>query len=34
MNHFLESYKKEFGFDYAPLHDPVAMYYVINPQAY
>lgn len=34
LNYFLGSYKKVFGFEYAPLHDPCAVYYVINPQAF
>lgn len=34
MNFFKSTYKKVFGFELAPLHDPVALYYVINPSAY
>lgn len=34
MNFFKSTYKTVFGFELAPLHDPVALYYVINPDAY
>ena len=31
MHFFEESYKKVFGFDHPPLHDPVAVFYVMFP---
>ena len=31
MHFFEESYKKVFGFEHPPLHDPVAVFYVIGP---
>ena len=31
MHFFEESYKKVFGFDHPPLHDPVAVFYVMLP---
>lgn len=34
LNFFKEANKKLFDFDYPPLHDPVAVYYLINPSAF
>ncbi|KAL4438606.1 hypothetical protein ABPG74_015504 [Tetrahymena malaccensis] len=34
LQFYLQSYKKTFNFDYAPLHDPCAVYYVVNPGAF
>ena len=31
MHFFEESYKKVFGFEHPPLHDPVAVFYVMGP---
>jgi inosine-uridine nucleoside N-ribohydrolase len=31
MHFFEESYKKVFGFDHPPLHDPVAVFYAMFP---
>lgn len=34
LSFFLESYKSSYDFDFAPLHDPCAVYYIINPSAF
>lgn len=34
MNFFKKTYKEVFGLDLVPLHDPCAVYYVINPDAF
>lgn len=31
---FSETYKRVFGFDHPPLHDPLAVYFVLNPEAF
>jgi len=31
LHFFADSYKKVFGFEFPPLHDPLAVAYVINP---
>lgn len=34
LDFFRDTYKKVFGFDNPPLHDPAAVYYVLNPGAF
>lgn len=34
MNFFKHTYKEVFKLDLVPLHDPCAVYYVINPSAF
>ncbi len=34
MQHYLNAYNSFAKFDYAPLHDPVAVYYIINKSAF
>ena len=31
---FSETYKRVFGFEHPPLHDPLAVYFVLNPEAF
>jgi purine nucleosidase len=31
---FAKTYKEVFGFDHPPLHDPLAVAYVINPSIF
>lgn len=34
LGFFLNSYKATYGLKFAPLHDPCAVYYIINPDAF
>ncbi len=34
LSFFSETYKRVFGFEHPPLHDPLAVYYVLNPEAF
>ncbi|CAL5980335.1 Uridine_nucleosidase [Hexamita inflata] len=34
LNFFKDTYKSVFKFDFPPLHDPVAVYYLLNPNAF
>jgi len=33
MTHYLKAYKNFCDIDFAPLHDPVAVYYLVEPEA-
>jgi purine nucleosidase len=34
LSFFSETYKRVFDFNHPPLHDPLAVYYVLNPEAF
>ena len=34
LNFFKDSYKKVYGFPYPPLHDPVAVFYLLRPDLF
>ncbi|KAL4430526.1 hypothetical protein ABPG74_005451 [Tetrahymena malaccensis] len=34
LTYYMGRYKQRYGWDYAPLHDPVSVFYIINPDAF
>ena len=34
LKYYISSYNSRYGINYAYLHDPVAIYYIINPEAF